>query len=311
MKNNRWDALLMWLASQGQTSWQTVKSGCIRLSAIEGIGEQWMPMQHANHWVRPLISLGHAEFDTASKKVVALPPGVIWSQTQQRGYLYGFWPPFLKASLRNLGFHTFIQSQPFGPTVWSITGTKQKLLQLSNMLEVWHLDDPGLKILRNISSVNRSLDNLEKDGSSPSGTWQQLGFRQHWPNWIDSLNPLEAPGLYRRLSGGYREVLVEADGQRFRLKDREQKQAARWRLSPKVNFFIQLKKRRLLIPRGCPRLPLLVSRGITSSSGRLPNLTSFNGDKWWCYNHVSLRRAKEVARILGQNLKESETTNVF
>jgi hypothetical protein len=98
-------------------------------------------------------------------------------------------------------------------------------------------------------------------------------------------------------------VYVDANGGRFALKSKDERAFIKWDLAPKSDWLYDPPLKRLLIPYETPELPLLVSRGLTMYSARLPSIFEFAGRLWWNYVSVGEEEAHQVARVMEQDLK--------
>lgn len=180
---NRWDALSAWLYHRKDTSFQRVKTACRSLSFAEGFGEDWSPLGHASYWTRPLFELGYVEYDEGGR-VIVCSPGIVLTADHSRGILSGFWSQQYLAKLRRCNVRRFRKQNERGPTSWSIVGDKQAIQGVATECDVWLASDPGDQILKHLPSVDRWIESLAGDNSSPAGVWERMSFRDHRPNWV-------------------------------------------------------------------------------------------------------------------------------
>lgn len=305
---NRWDSMLAWLSTGPQHKWQNVKSACGKLSAIEFPDRQWTPLRHAMYWAGTLIRLGHAEFDADSHSVVATRPGVVILPSENRALLYGYWSPTLRRRLvselgsTELKLWRCIPDR--GPTCHVITAREEQLTDAANSLNVWSSRDCSLNLLRRLPLLSHVLDGLQPSRFSVVGYWERFDYRSNlYGRWQSCDDPLTKPGLYQRKEGQTVQVFVTNDGGQFGLKSQDEKLAAKWsRYSPRFDWRFDALRSTLLIPDGTPELPLLVSRGLTLRSARLPKRVTQDGRRWWKYDAVGQRQAEEAARIMEQPL---------
>ncbi|MEZ6128731.1 MAG: hypothetical protein R3C59_08615 [Planctomycetaceae bacterium] len=303
---NGWDAMLTWLACQERANWNTVKGASQRLSAVYEMGTEDQPLKHARRWAMPLIRLGHAEFDQSDNTVTACPSGIAWSRLRNRGVLYGAWAEDRLRSIERDCRGLIVSTPENGPTCRMIevpSGELNSLGQLTEDLKVWLADDPGDRILNALPVVTTMLQGLKEDHSAEAGRWQRYEFREHNGRWWDCDRPLRLPGVYRRLSGSFRRVLVTEDGNRFRLPTPDHQCAAQWSIAPRVAWLYDEREQRLLVPSGMPEFPVLVSRGLTSASGMLPGRIRVDDIDWRCFEFVSEDNAGHAARVMGQTLE--------
>lgn len=301
---NRWDALLSWLYERQTTDWQRVKQACRTLSLAEGIGEAWSPLAHASYWARPLIELGHVEFDDKNC-LVACPPGIVITNDCQRGLLSGYWTKQRLRALHHTGIKRFQKVIDRGPTCLSVTGTHAKLQESAGICNVWIGNDPGDKILARLPHVWSWIEACELDKSSPNGSWEKLTFRDHRPIWTMCTEPFAIAGLYRRRNG--QPICVHVCGEvRRRIRTPDQRYAAMWYESPMSNWHCDERRKCVLIPFGTPRLPVLLARSLLSGSGHLAARIEHRNRHWWRYAAVSLYRARRAAEILGQEVRIQE-----
>lgn len=302
---NRWDALLAWLYQRHRTDWQRVKSACRTLSIAEGFGEDWSPLRHAWYWTRPLIELGHVEYDSAHK-ITACAPGVVLLRQSSRALLSGFWTRQRLSRLGRTAVKRFRKHPDRGPTCWSIVGTREQIQIAAEECDVWLADDPGDQILKRLPTVHAWIETFAEDTSSPTGFWETLTFRDHRPVWVSTPEPLIRHGFYRRRSGQPISVHVTGAARR-RVATPDQRSAAMWYESPITPWLFLTRRGCLLLPHGTPQLPVLIARSLVSSAGQLPKREKHDDRLWWRYDAVTLQRARRAATILGQEVQVKET----
>lgn len=302
---NRWDTLLAWLHERESTNWQNVKNACSRLSCAQGIGDDWPPIFHALHWARPLFVLGHAEYcESPRRKTVDIsPPAIIWSRAQERGLLYGYWSGTRLRVLKKCGLRLFKHCPKVGPTCWSVKGPRAILESAAEATKARFSEDIGGGLLKRLPNAETFLKQLPPDNSSTSGSWEKLFFQDQHARWVATKGPPVEPGLYQRKSGEYEKIAILRDGQKCRIKKPDPTSYAKWFNAPNIGITAIENKRYFLIPYGAPSLPMLVERGLTLASGRLPMLLNWEGRKMWRYTHVPIMNARLVTSILGQEMQ--------
>lgn len=301
---NRWDSMLAWLAQAPENKWSNVKTSGQRLSTIEYPDREWSPLWHAMEWAGVLIRLGHAEFDPASNTVAACSPGLLRDRFSSKAILYGYWNQSRLASLREIGTRRFLHRPARGPTCRAIVDTDSNSEEIARSLDVWLADETSVPMLRRLPRFSILLADLPPSQKSPDGYWEQFDYISdlHW-RWRTAKQPLAEPGLYRRKEGQTAYVFVASDHRQFSLKSMDEKLAAKWACyTPRFDWMFDAERNVLLVPYGTPDLPVLVSRGLTMKSARLPVRMSFARRWWWKYVLVNERQAIEAARVMEQVL---------
>lgn len=309
---NGWDAMLAWLSLQGGVPWQVAKAASQRLSAVYYVGADDLPRDHARRWVEPLIQLGHAEFHQQENSVIASPSGIMWSSLRGRGILYGCWTDDRLRAIESDGCQLQREDPGNGPTCRTVSQSinePKAMEQLAADLKVWLAVDCGEKILAALPDIGTILEGLPEDQSSGDGWWQTIEFQDGRCRWEESRNALVRPGIYRRLSGSIRRVLVTTDNRRFSLPTPNHQRAAIWTAAPAADWNYDFSGHQLLIPTGLPPLPLLVSRGLTGASGYRPFRIKSKNREWWCYQFVTPDCARKAAEIMRRRVG-SETIAV-
>jgi hypothetical protein len=309
---NRWDSLLAWLAQSPENKWAVVKANCQKLSILEHPEKERNPLWHAMAWAGVLIRLGHAEFNQNQSTVSSCSPGLLWDPVSARAVLYGYWDPSRYSKLRELSVERFIHRPYKGPTCRSICGKREFLQEVAETLGVWFVDDPSVDLLKRLPAISLLLSNLTQSVASTDGYWEQFGYFNDlsW-HWRATKIPFAEPGLYQRKDGKSLQVFVAADFCRFALKTMDEKLAAKWQCyHQRFNWLCDTDRNALLVPRGTADLPVLVSRGLTMKSARLPLRVSFERRPWWMYQCVNKQQASEAARIMGQEISFRNLANV-
>ena len=301
---NGWDALLTWLSLKGTVSWQTMKAACQRLSAAYQVGLDDLPRDHGRRWAEPLIQLGHAEFhqtSTVPPTVVPCLPGIVFCSRGGFGVLYGCWANDRLHAVERAAKLLKSHIPTNGPTCRTLImhdTDEGAFRRLAEDLKVWFAVDVGEKLITELPTIDVMLRDLRDEQSSADGYWQEVRFRDGLSVWSDSREPLSRPGIYRRLSGSMRRVLVTEDGKILSLPTRDHERAAVWLRAEAKPWHYSKDQQQLLIPSGLPRLPILVCRGLTSVSGRRPEPVRVQNQDWWCYVNVSPSCAEQGARIM-------------
>jgi len=309
---NRWDSLMAWLAQSPEHKWSVVKANCQRLSMLEHLEKERSPLWHAMVWAGVLIRLGHAEFDPQSNTVSSCSPGLLWDPLSSRAVLYGYWDPIRYSMLREFGVERFVHRPSRGPSSRSIGGDREVVREVADTLDVWLVDDPSVNLLERLPTLSVLLSSLSPSVVPAEGNWEQFGYFNdlNW-RWRAAQNPLSEPGLYQRKDGQSAQVFVATDYRQFALKTMDEKLAAKWDCYPRLfNWLFDVDSNTLLVPRGTPDLPVLVMRGLTMKSARLPVRVFYERRPWWKYTHVNQQQAVEAARIMEQEISTRSLTNV-
>jgi len=295
---NQWDSIAGWLYQRQSTPWPRVKQACQALSHAAGFGIDWSPIGHATYWMRPLLELGVVEFDRNS--ILACPPGIIWTPGTGRGLLFGYWTKSRIKRLRQ-SVRVFRKQTERGPTCFSAVGSFLELARAAEDCDSWFSHDYSDQILSSIPQVTDWLRSMQEDKSSPTGVWEKLSFRNQRSVWISPKGVFAQPGLYRRKSGSPIYVHVFGDLRRS-VSSPDQRAVAMWFENPPHSWVYISSRNCLLIPTACPRLPLLVARGLVSDAGHVATRVRYDGELWWSYAHVTLRKAELAATILEQEV---------
>ncbi len=301
---NRWDSLLAWLSAKPKHKWHNVKAASQRLSAIDGIGEQWSPVGHARHWATPLIRLGHAEFDPSRKVVLAVPPGLMIRPATNKAILYGHWCPRQLSKLRGLArLRRYVPRS--GPTIRVCDLGSGDVSEVSEELGVWGSNDRSKEVLSRLPVLASLKKSLKPFRAASEGHWERFDYRSNtYGRWRGCDDPLSAPGLYRRMQGQRLQVFVDDEIRPFQLQTMDEKNAAKWWIDqPRCDWQFDARRQVLLIPYGSPSVPLLVSRCLTISSARLPVKISFRGRPFWKYQAVGERQVEEASRVMERTLE--------
>lgn len=309
---NRWDSLLAWLAQSPENKWAVVKANCQRLSMLEHPGKERSPLWHAMAWAGVLIRLGHVEFDPNSSTISSCSPGLLWDPDSSRAVLYGYWDPSRYSKLREFPVERFVHRPTKGPSCRSIGGKRELVQEVADTLDVWFVDDPSVDLLKRLPAISLLLSNLSPSAVSVEGYWEQFGYFNDlsW-RWRAAKTPLAEPGLYQRKDGKSVQVFVATDFCRFALKTMDEKLAAKWDCyHQRFNWLFDTDSNTLLVPRGTPDIPVLVSRGLTMKSARLPLRVSYERRPWWKYQRVNQQQASEAARIMEQEISVRSLANV-
>lgn len=309
---NRWDSLLAWLAQAPENKWAVIKANCQKLSMLEHPEKERSPLWHAMTWAGVLIRLGHAEFDQNKSIVSSCSPGLLWDPVSGRAVLYGYWDPPRFSKLRDFSKERFVHRPNKGPTSRSIYGKREFLQEVAENLNIWFVDDPSVDLLKRLPAISLLLSSLTPSVASAEGYWEQFGYFNDlsW-RWYATKNPLSEPGLYQRKDGESVQVFVAADFCRYALKTMDEKLAAKWKCyHQRFNWLFDTDRNTLLVPRGTPDLPVLVSRGLTMKSARLPLRVSYERRPWWKYQCVNQQQASESARIMEQEISFRSLANV-
>lgn len=309
---NRWDSMLAWLSTEPQHKWTNIKANSMRLSAIEPPRRELTPYGHAMHWAGPLIRLGHAEFDPGRRTVSAISPGLIRSGSRAFATCYGYWDPIRLRTLRRSGLKRLRHSPDRGPTCQAICGDSKQIAELAAEANVWVADDPSIDLLRRLPLLLTVLSDLQPISMATKGHWEQYDFRRNqYGAWHPCQRFPAAAGLYRHREGQLAQVFLDDDLQAYKLETPDQKSAAKWWCyQSRLNWIYVPDERRLFVPYGAPELPVLVSRGLTAQSARLPTRVDFDKARWWQFVSVVQPQAEQAARIMEQELLVRSVRNV-
>lgn len=309
---NRWDSLLAWLAQSPENKWSVVKASSQRLSILEHPEKVGSPLWHAMEWAGLLIRLGHAEFYPKSNTVSACAPGLLWDPASSRAILYGYWDPSRHSMLREFGVDHVVHRPSRGPSCRAIGCDEEVSHKVADALGVWLVNDPSVHLLERLPTLSVLLGSLAPSLASAEGCWEQFVYFNdlRW-RWRAAQNPLSEPGLYKRKDGQLEQVFVASDYRRFALKTPDEKLAAKWNCyHQRFNWLFDVDSNSLLVPHGTPDLPVLVSRGLTMKSARLPVRVSYERRPWWKYTRVNQQQAGEAARIMDQEISARNIANV-
>ena len=311
---NRWDSLLGWLDERGATSWERVKTASMALSLArlfehpEAKEKNWQPLQHAVHWAYPLIHLGHAEFIPATKQVCTCRRGIIWHGDKQKAVLYGYWREQEARKLEHYNLQLSKYRPNKGPSCWYVNGNHSNIIKATKLLGLWCSKDPGMAILERLPVLDKLLNNLPRDESQVDGNWEKLFFADYQRKWVSTSLPFMEPGLFRRLRGKRRHVLMLGDHTRVTLSSKEHQIAGIWSLFPSLVYRYDSKQKSFFIP-AIGNLPLMILRALTTQSAQLPEQVSIDKKYWWRFKDVDYHKVLQVARIMGLDLdSESKKT---
>lgn len=309
---NRWDSMLAWLSLKSQNKWPNVKTNSQRLSAIEFPDREWSPLRHAMEWAGVLIQLGHAEFDSSNRTVAAIAPGLLALPKSGRAILYGYWDAPRSKALGEFGFTRLRHRPDRGPTCHSIAIDDANLMAVSQTLGVWIANECSVGLMQRIPILSSILEKLEPSQISGGGYWERFDYRSDlYGQWRSCDQPLMEPGLFQRKEGQAVQIYVDSELMQFSLKSLDEKTAAKWFCyQPRFDWIFDDHQNSLFIPHGTPALPVLVSRGLTMKSARLPKRVAFGGRKWWKYTSVGEQQVREAARVMEQELVTRSITNV-
>jgi hypothetical protein len=309
---NRWDSMLAWLSTQPEHKWVNVKASSMRLSAVEPPQRELTPYGHAMRWVGPLIRLGHSEFDPCQRTVSAIPPGLLRNASRGFAACYGYWDPLRLRVLRRIGLKRFHHSPERGPSCWAVRGASAQIVELGEQANVWVADDPSFAFLSRLPVLQSLLCNLQPVAVATKGRWEKYDFRRnHFGMWHQCKQFPSAAGLYRHRESQTVQVYLDGDLRAFKLETVDEKTAAKWSCyQSRLDWVYSPDTRRLLVPYGTPELPVLVSRGLTTQSARLPIRLDFDNARWWRYDSVDQPQAEQAARIMEQELTVRNVTNV-
>lgn len=309
---NRWDSMLAWLSSEPSHKWQNVKTAGQRLSSIEYPDREWTPLRHAMEWAGVLIRLGHAEFCESQRVVVAIPPGLLTFQTSDKAILYGYWAPSIRKKLSRMVLKRWQHFPLRGPSCYAVHLSKSQITEVSQSLGVWAMADCSVALLQRLPELSSILRDLEPCQIAGRGYWERFDYRSNLHGrWRACEKPMLEPGLYQRKEGKSIQVYVAEDHRQFSLKTFDEKLAARWSVyQSRFDWILDTHRQVLLIPDGTPDLPVLVSRGLTMRTARLPQRVSLRGCKWWKYGGVGEQQALNAARIMEQGLTTGSIEDV-
>ena len=309
---NRWDSMLAWLSSEPYHKWENVKTAGQRMSVIQFPDREWTPLRHAMEWAGVLIRLGHAEFYESKRVVAAVPPGLLTLQSSDKAILYGYWDPSLRKKLNRMRLKHWQRVPKRGPSCHAIRVNNTQIDEVSQSLGVWNIADCSVALLQRLPELSSVLADLESSHVASGGYWERFDYRSNlYGRWRGCEQPLLEPGLYQRKEGQPIQVYVSEDHRQFTLRTFDEKLAAKWSVyAPRFDWAYDAQRRVLLIPDGTPGLPVLVSRGLTMRSARLPTRVSLGGRMWWKYGAVDEQQALEAARIMEQVLSARSIESV-
>lgn len=301
---NRWDSMLAWLSSKSEHKWHNVKTAGQRLSAIEFPDKEWSPLRHAMEWAGVLIRLGHAEFDSEKRVVTAISPGLLTSESSNKAILYGYWSPSKRQLLRRMAPKRWYHTPPRGPTCYAVSVAVTQLSELTESLSVWSTPDCSVALLKRLPKLSQLTSDLQPSQVSGGGYWERFDYISNsYGRWRSCDSPLTQPGLYQRKEGRAIQLWVDDKFRQFSLQTIEEKLAAKWWVyEARFDWVFDARRRVLLIPDETPDLPVLVSRGLTMRSARLPTRILLGRRRWRKYGSVGIRHAEEAARIMEQTL---------
>jgi hypothetical protein len=191
-----------------------------------------------------------------------------------------------------------------GPTCRAIRGDSQLFAKFADEANVWVADDPSFDLLCRLPLLQTVLSDLQPISMATKGHWEQYDFRRNqYGAWQPCQKFPAVAGMYRHCDGQLIQVFLDDDRRAYKLETPDQKCAAKWWCyQSRLGWIYSPDTRRLFIPYGTPELPILVSRGLTAQSARLPTRVEFDKARWWQFVSVDQPQAEQAARIMEQEL---------
>lgn len=243
-----------------------------------------------------LLRLGHVE-ETVPEFWRPLPPALV--QNGDSAFLSGARSEGLRERLsRAAGSEFQVTCQPsLGPEVWTLRGGPDHHAAVARACGLLLFPERGLELLASLPALRDELrrapvvslpENLER--------WHP-GVSQGSSRWAPVSGSQTAPGLFRTRRPPRRWFCRRFPaGPVHSLDTRELRQAGAWEQAAScADLRYTPSPASLSVASVGLSFPLLVERGLISSSGRLPTWAKGR----WEFSRVELSRAVAVARVLG------------
>lgn len=260
-------------------------------------------VRKAQRLTRNLLRLAHVE-EFGGDRLLTVPPTIL-SINGGRYILVGARSETLLERLADESGVSVLPPipQPDGPAAQALSGDEAAISSAAEKHDITCLPDRSGDVLASLPSLSDVLmAGPQEEIPERCERWEP-GSSKRRLRWKRARSEGCAPGLYRTIRKPHQWYLAPADGgPPVRLDSPERRSAAAWSLVQNKRLGYCHRARKLTLPAVIFGLPLLVDRALILASGRLPEL----GERVWKYFEVDLKRAQQIARIVGARLEEDE-----
>ena len=212
-------------------------------------------------------------------------------------------------------------SQPNGPMLWQLTGTRDKAIELAHALGSEMHEERGEVMLASLPSLAEAVlyfkDWVLPDPREGLEFFQVRRSRHHGivGRWVDMpRNQALRPGVYRTASGypaRWVHISHKSDcaGLQARVLDERNPEhglVACWfelAGSGQLSLKYDTTAKTLAIPATRVPLPILVDRALRLASGTSPDRIGHEHGPYLVYKHIASSRAHQAGRVLGLSVE--------
>jgi len=311
---NEHDLLLYWLSSRHEkiVSKAVVTRSCESLakSLDKGYGDNKQPSLLRYRYFYPLLHLGHIEFEDY-KHWKIIPSTVLWVSSNGKdgqAIISGARNSLLKKQLIEK-FNNKIEITPqiHGPEKWAFLGSFDEAQNMADKIKGHLFFERSIDVLKLLPSLQKAVREMPIDENAQYNNDTWYFFNPKEPrnnNWQKKKNCKKTHGLCRNKEKPPYKLfykLKNGNVHNISFKKPEHNWIARWDIISKEgnpNLCFKESDKTLHISPNY-YLPILLERCLCMSSGLLPEKMQESK----IYKNISLKKAKEISRILNIKLK--------